>query len=154
MSIPFRKKRQDLIEVRIEKLHQEQLLSCRAIGFWNKSQRHNHFYLTNLKVPAALLYPLYRLRWQVELIFKSNKSSLNAERMTSNNPYIIQNLLLASLAGHLASSSILHIGQAQLKPEKKLAISFQRIAKIAALLAEDIVRFFLEPAPQAFENLL
>ena len=62
--------------------------------------------------------------------------------MTSNNPYIIQNLLLASLAGHLASSSILHIGQAQLKPEKKLAISFQRIAKIAALLAEDFVRFF------------
>jgi hypothetical protein len=74
--------------------------------------------------------------------------------MTSNNPDIIENLLLASLAGHLASSSILHIGQAQLKQEQKFAISFQRIAKIAALLAGDFVHFFLEHTPQAFENLL
>ena len=74
--------------------------------------------------------------------------------MTSNNPDIIENLLLASLAGYLASSSISHIGQAQLTPEQKLAISFQRVAKITVLLAGDLVRFFLEHTPPAFENLL
>ena len=55
MSIPFRKKRKDLIEVLIEKHHQVELLSCGAIGFWNKTERRYHFYLTNLNVPAAVL---------------------------------------------------------------------------------------------------
>ena len=154
LSLPFRKKRQDVIEVRIEKPHQGQKLSCRAIGFWNQTEHLYHFYLTNLRVPAAIIYPLYRLRGQIELIFKSNKSSLNADPMTSNNPNIIENLLLASLAGHLASSSISSIGQAQLKREQKFAISFQRVAKIAVLLAEDFVGFFLEHTSRAFENLL
>jgi len=42
---------------------------------------------------------------QIELIFKACKQSLNANRLTSNNTNIIENLLLASIA---APESILH----------------------------------------------
>jgi len=97
--------------------------------------------------------PFYRLKWQVELIFKGCKSSLNADRMTSRNPLIIQNLLLASLAGQLASAAILQFGRDRLPQDRRLAVSFQRTAKIAALLARGFVRCFLGHTSQAAEAL-
>jgi len=78
---------------------------------------------------------------------------LNADRMTSRNPLIIQNLLLASLAGQLASAAILQFGRDRLPQDRRLAVSFQRTAKIAALLARDFVRCFLEHTSQAAEAL-
>ncbi len=56
-----------------------------SVGFWNPSEKCYHWYITNLKVAAHLIYPLYRLRWQIELIFKACKQSLNVNRLTSNN---------------------------------------------------------------------
>jgi IS4 transposase len=34
-------------------------------------------------VLAEWIYPIYRLRWQIELFFKSIKSSLYADQITS-----------------------------------------------------------------------
>jgi hypothetical protein len=119
----------------------------------DRTEHHYHWYLTNLKVAPTVIYPLYRLKWQVELIFKGCKSSLNADRMTSRNPLIIQNLLLASLAGQLASAAILQFGRDRLPQDRRLAVSFQRTAKIAALLARDFVRCFLAHTSQATEAL-
>lgn len=116
-------------------------LSCRAVGFWNPCDKCYHWYITNLTVAAQLIYPLYRLRWQIELIFKACKQSLNADCLTSNNSIIIENLLLSSLVAHLASHTILDIVIPQLTKVKQLAISVQRTAKIAVLLGNDFFNF-------------
>ena len=49
----------------------------RILGFWNKKSRNYHWYVTNSTVSRSLIYQMYRLRWQVELSFKSMKSTLN-----------------------------------------------------------------------------
>jgi hypothetical protein len=82
------------------------IMRCRAIGFWNDKEKFYHWYLTNLLIDAKIIYPLYRLRWQIELIFKACKNSLNANAIPSANPNMIQTFLLASIAAHLSSQTI------------------------------------------------
>ena len=99
--------------------------------------------MTNLTVAAQLIYPLYRLRWPIELIFKAGKQSLNAECLTSNNSTIIENLLLSTVVAHLASHTILEWVIPQLTKIKQLAISVQRTAKIAVLRGADFFNFLV-----------
>lgn len=66
----------------------------RVVGFWNRKDRKYHWYVTNLKACAALIYPLYRARWQIELAFKALKQSLTPDRISSSVPMIIRNLVL------------------------------------------------------------
>ncbi len=100
------------------------------------------------------MYPLYRLRWQIELIFKACKNSLNANGITSEDKGIIENLLLASLVAHLGTYTIFSNGLESLNEEQRLAVSVQRIAKVAVILAEDFVRFILRPSRKYFSILL
>jgi len=85
LSVPVKRKRSNILEVMIEKMCDKGTLCCRAVCFWNPSEKCYHWYITNLKVAALMIYPLYRLRWQIELIFKACKQSLNVNRLTSNN---------------------------------------------------------------------
>jgi len=153
LSVPIQRKRSDIIEVMIEKVCASGTLNCRAIGFWNPCEKCYHWYLTNLEAPAHLIYPLYRLRWQIELVFKAVKQSLNANRLTSNNSNIIESLLLASIAAHLASHTILNLAIPHLTKMKQLAISVQRTAKIAALLASDFINFLVHGGKKNIEIL-
>jgi len=154
LSVPIKNKRADILEVMIEKVCSKGTLSCRAVGFWNPLDKCYHWYITNLTVAAHLLYPLYRLRWQIELIFKACKQSLKANRLTSNNSNIIKNLLLASIAAHLASHTILDVLIPQLTKMKQLAISVQRTAKIAALLASEFINFLISGSSEHAKFLL
>ncbi len=73
LSLDFSHKKGNIIEVIIEKVYKKETLRCRAIGFWNPAEGSYHWYLTNLVVAAYMIYPLYRVRWQIELIFKACK---------------------------------------------------------------------------------
>ena len=154
LSIKFKRKRTDIIEVKAEKRHDGNLLNCRVIGFWNPVERSYHWYMTNLKIGAYIIYPLYRIRWQIELIFKGCKNSLNANQITSNNKNIIESLLLSSLAAQLASNTIFNIGSECLGQDQKLATSFQRILKVSVDLSSEFIRFLLNASKEHFYNLL
>lgn len=153
-SIVFKNKRGNIIEFIGEKEYKKELLNYRVIGFWNPSGRVYHWYITNLKVSAFAIYPLYRLRWQIELIFKGCKRSLNANRLTSNQSNIIESLLLASIAAHLVSTTILQLGINQMNEQQKLAISFQRIAKVSVFMAKNFLLFFINASKKYLEILI
>lgn len=154
LSIKFKRKRTDIIEIKAEKRHDGNLLNCRVIGFWNPVERSYHWYMTNLKVDAFIIYPLYRIRWQIELIFKGCKNSLNANQITSNNKNIIESLLLSSLVAQLASNTIFNIGSECLGQDQKLATSFQRILKVSVDLSSEFIKFLLNASKEHFYNLL
>ncbi len=154
LSIAFKNKRGDIIEAQGEIIYDKKPLSFRVIGFWNPSDRAYHWYITNLFASAEAMYALYRIRWQIELIFKSSKQSLNLNRLTSKNPAIIKNLILASIAACLISNTISRIGIGTLIEDQKLAISFQRIAKVAATLAREFIMYFLNSSKKYLKNLI
>jgi len=153
-SCDLNKNHGKILEVIIEKAVGKEILNCRAIGFWNQSEKCYHWYLTNLLVAAAIIYPLYRLRWQIELIFKACKNSLNANTISSANPNIIQSLLLASIAAHLSSQSIHEIALNALSEEENLAISFQRIVCVFSILKTSFVNCILNPIQRNIETLV
>ena len=155
LSIKHRRKKKDIIEVMIEKMcSNDQKLTCRAMGFWNPTEKVYHWYLTNLSVNARLIYPLYRFRWQIELIFKSCKQSMNASRLTSNNSNIIESLLLATIVSKLASQTILQIALPHLSQAEQWAISYQRIAKVAVQLQTYFIPFLLHNRSRYLTELI
>jgi len=154
LSLDFSRKRGHIIEVFTTKLYDGHLLRYRVIGFWNPVEKGYHWYITNLMAAAYLIYPLYRLRWQIELIFKACKNSLNANQITSGDENIIESLLLASIAAHLSSHTLFDMGTAQVEEDQQLAMSFQRVAKVAVVLAQDFILFLLNSSREHFDNLL
>ena len=154
LSLDLSHKKGNIIEVFTTKVYEKHLLRYRVIGFWNPVEKGYHWYITNLLAAAYLIYPLYRLRWQIELIFKACKNSLNANQITSSDENIIESLLLASIAAHLSSCTLFNIGIEQLEGEKQWAISFQRVAKVAVVLARDFIMFLLNSSREHCYNLL
>jgi IS4 transposase len=67
-------------------------LEVRLIGFRFPLTKKYRWYVTNIPnsmVLAEWIYPIYRLRWQIELFFKSIKSMLHADQITSENENIV-----------------------------------------------------------------
>ena len=124
LSFHFKGEKEAIVEALIKKVYGKKTLECRAIGFWNPLDKKYHWYLTNLVVAASIIYPLYRVRWQIELIFKACKSSLNANQIPSSNENIIESLLLASIASYLSTYTLLDNSLPYLDDQQKQAISF------------------------------
>jgi hypothetical protein len=150
-SCNFNRFQGKMLEAVVEKESGKDILRCRAVGFWNPDEKRYHWYLTNLSVPAVVIYSLYRLRWQIELIFKSCKNSLNADAIPSADPNIIESLLLASIAAHLSSQSIHEFALNSLSQEKGLAVSFQRTAHVFSVLKNKFINCILNPIQENVE---
>lgn len=72
----------------------------RVIGFWIASEKRYSFIITNLSREQCSLMQvsqLYRLRWQIELLFKEFKSHNNLKKLGTRDPHIMMTLIWASL---------------------------------------------------------
>jgi hypothetical protein len=95
------------------------VLECRLIATWNPRTNEFQYLVTNL--PQASYTPAqvstaYRLRWQVELLFKEWKSYANLHAFNTGKASIVEGLIWAA------------IGAAALK--RFLAQATQRIAQV------------------------
>lgn len=122
-------------------LNREPALTARVIGFWNPLARRYHWYVTNLIAPAKLIYPLYRLRWQLELVFKAFKSSLRLSDIPSANENIIHTLVYAALIASMITYPLAHVLALDAKHERRMVPSFQRIACIISHVAAELLAF-------------
>ena len=111
----------------------------------------NIFYLADSHV-----YPIYRLRWQIELFFKSVKSMLHADQITSENKNIVLVTAYSSiLASLIANSIIIEYAVVSAKIELK-SVTAQRITSVFSLIVHDLAKCILkkDSPPKTFiENL-
>ena len=115
----------------------------RVIGFWNEAARTYHWYATNLTVRAELIYPLYRLRWQVELIFKAGKSSLNLADVPSSNYNIIVNIVLAAITANLIAQPLARMTLQNAVKEIQASISIQRAGYVFVHVASELMAYLI-----------
>jgi hypothetical protein len=74
-------------------------MTFRVIAFWYKKKNRVGYLVTNLPretVPASDIVELYRLRWQIELLFKALKSYCNLKKFSTQNKHIVDTLIYAS----------------------------------------------------------
>ena len=149
------KKKWRIIEVIGEFSHYgKPVLLARVIGFWNPVEERYHWYVTNLAIAAHLIYPLYRLRWQLELVFKAAKSSLALADQPSANESIIRCLTLLSLISQLIGFALGKKIVSQMDPQKQTAFSFQRAAMLLIHVGQTFFRFLINGASRFFEQLI
>lgn len=132
------------------------LFFFRVIGFWNSIDNCYHWYVTNLFAPPKLIYPLYRLRWQVELFFKMAKSSWRLSDLTSANPNIVYNLMLSSLVVAILSQPLAFtLVMLKYKDEGQVPIpSVQRAGIVVANAAAELREFLLTGERSAKTKLI
>ena len=80
------------------------------------SQHHGQYLhlVTNLpreRYDAATVRQIYRLRWQVELLFKEWKSHANLHAFNTANPYLAEGLMWAALAAATLKRYLAHAAQ-------------------------------------------
>jgi IS4 transposase len=78
----------------------------RTIGLWDSSARDYHWYITSLsptEFAPEEIGQIYRLRWQIELMFKEWKSLGRIEELTTQKEEIVLCLVYAALCAMLFS---------------------------------------------------
>ncbi len=84
----------------------------RLLLIWNRTRREHLALVTNLPRETFTLTSvreLYRLRWQIELLFKDWKSYANLHAFRTANPSIAEGLIWASLAAALLRRFVAHV---------------------------------------------
>jgi hypothetical protein len=75
-------------------------IDSRMIVSWNRETKTYQYLLTNLardEFSLEQILDAYRLRWQIELLFKDWKSYSNLHAFDTSNPYLAEGLIWAAL---------------------------------------------------------
>ena len=77
---------------------------ARVVGVWNQTTKEYHWYVTNVSEHVfgpADVAQVYRMRWQVELLYKEWKSLYRLDEISTGKKATARCLILASLIAHL-----------------------------------------------------
>ena len=83
----------------------------RVIAFWYKKKKRIGYLVTNLAretVVASDIVELYRLRWQIELLFNELKYYCNLKKFSTQNKNIVDTLIYASFITVLLKKLMAH----------------------------------------------
>lgn len=118
-------------------------LRLRMVLLWRGHTKSFTLLVTN--VPRRMLSAkqiglVYRLRWQIELLFKEWKSYANLHEFSSANPAVVEGLIWASLCAAALKRSLAHAGQ---RVGRHVAISTQVTAMCGIHILHDLLRCVL-----------
>jgi hypothetical protein len=133
-------RRMDL-DVEYERDNGKRLVGFRVIVLPGKEQAMTRLGTNLPRTPFSLdlVARLYRLRWQIELVFKEWKSYANLHKFDTANEHIAAGLIWASLCAAVLKRFLAHV--AQLVGGKP--ISTRRVAMCASHVIDEIVTALL-----------
>lgn len=121
----------------------EDAFRCRLVVSWNRETREYRYLVTNLpreRYSAAQVATAYRLRWQVELLFKEWKSYANLHAFDTRNPSIAEGLIWAAIAAAALKRFLAHMTQ----QIHGVEISTRKVAMCAHHVLHDIFHALIE----------
>ena len=124
-------------------------LQLRIVLLWAAPKKNFTILVTNVgrsALTAKQVGEAYRLRWQVELVFKEWKSFSNLHEFSSANKHLVEGLIWASLCAAALKRSLAHASQ---RTGRGVAISTQ----ITAMCGVHILLALLRCVLQGFRNL-
>ena len=141
----------------------------RLLLIWNRTGQEHMALVTNRPSDAFTLASVrerYRLRWQIELLFKAWKSYAHLHAFRTANPCIAEGLIWASLAAALLKRFVAHVtelvvGDVEISTRNAaMAIRYKATDLFVALLHahrvahrfRDLVRYLADNAQRAHPN--
>lgn len=148
------KKLKHALELLVEfKLSKKRSLRLRLIIRYVPEKRSWTWLLTNVPddIDADTIGTLYRLRWHIELVFKDWKSDANLHAFQTEQRYIVEGLIWASLCAAFLKRSIAH--WAQLITGKRVSVRLAAMsgAQLMPLLARWAASRF---SPERLDDIL
>ena len=95
----------------------------RVVGIFDAATERYHLYMTNVpedRLDAAEIAETYRLRWQVELLFKELKGHYRLDQMPSAKRHVVEALLFAAILTLVASHALLDAVRRRLPPGRSI----------------------------------
>ena len=121
--------------------------TCRWVSLWDPQSRRFVQRVSNLPVArydAFAVGQIYKLRWQIELLFKEWKSHANRRAFSTANASIVEGLLWAAIGVATVKRPLAH--SVQIAAE--VATSTLRTAKCAGQIIPGLGETLLAKAPQ------
>lgn len=112
---------------------------CRLVAIWYAPEKRYLCWLTNLprqQFTGEDISKLYRLRWQIELLFKEWKSHNNLRRFATCQPHLVEGLIWSSLLSLLVKRYLCRAATTQ----AMLRLSLFKMAKTPAGWFEPIMK--------------
>ena len=119
-------------------------MRLRLVLIWIRPERAYTVLVSNVSrgvLTARQVATLYRLRWQIELLFKEWKSYANLHAFTSANPAIVEGLIWASLCAAALTRSLAHVAQ---RSHATQPISTRIVAMCGAHILPTLLRSALD----------
>ena len=127
----------------------KETLKLRMILVWSRQRRQYLTLMTNVPRPiltARQVTDVYRLRWQVELLFKEWKSYANLHKFSSACAPLVEGLIWASLCAAALKRTLAHAGQ-------RSGASIPISNRIVAMCGAHILPALLRAALRHFRGL-
>lgn len=125
---------------------------CRLVAHPNPREATPRYLLTNLGREAFTIDHIadgYRLRWQIELLFKEWKSHANLKAFNTNNPHIAEGLIWAALCAATLKRYCAHMTERL----RQVPISTRRVAMCAHHVLTDILRALLHAPDRLWDTI-
>jgi hypothetical protein len=113
------------------------VVQARIIVSWNATKKEYRYLVTNLTRECYSIEQVtqaYRLRWQIELLFKEWKSYANLHAFDTSNPSIAEGMIWAAIGAALLKRLFAHTTQHL----KGVAVSTRKVAMCAHHVLDDI----------------
>lgn len=120
----------------------------RVVAVWNPDAKKYHVYMTNVPaddLDAEQIAEAYRLRWQVELLFKQLRSHYRLDQLPSRKKVVVETLIYAAILT-LIVSRVLMMATRRRAPAGR-HVPELRWAAVFAGIASDLLRA-LVPRPR------
>ena len=111
----------------------------RVIALWNPITKKHVLFLTNAdikKLPLHIVGQIYRLRWQIELIFKELKSFTELRKFLTGSEHIVRGFIWAAFCALLIRRFLLTCAQ----QFTHIVLSFYKAAISSRTFMLDFIR--------------
>lgn len=125
----------------------------RLVAIWNPKTKKHVLFVTNVSAELLNLKEIgqiYRIRWQIELIFKDLKSHSGLRKFLTSNEHIVEGLIWLSLISFLVRRYFVVIGQLWLKKQ----LSFLKAGRSAPSFMPELMEKIRCSTKKLQEHLL
>jgi hypothetical protein len=145
-------RKNSVMDMDIQWTDNKKIFNCRLIASWNPEANYYQYLITDLprqEFTAQQIIEAYRLRWQIELMFKEWKSYANLRKFNTEKASIMEGLIWCSICAATLKRYFAQLTQKM----TKTAISTHKVAKSGCYFISDVMRALIKDTATLMQEI-